>query len=125
MNEKIRQQIVAKMEAKWGKPRDIQPLTHFSMPVVQRSFPKLMMEDICGVQPMTSSSTTSTVTYSISESHYVSNIDDVEGICTCECHQDGKQIMHMFPCCPLSGEKYIFENGEIDVERLEDLLDGE
>ncbi len=37
-------------------------------------------------------------------------------ICTCECHKKGFSVLHMTSCCDLTYEKYINEDGSIDME---------
>lgn len=39
-------------------------------------------------------------------------------ICECNCHIKNKNIMHFMPCCPVSGEKYINEDGSLDWLKL-------
>lgn len=42
--------------------------------------------------------------------------------CTCMCHQDGFQTMHIMPCCEFTYEKYINQDGSIDNERYNKLI---
>lgn len=37
-------------------------------------------------------------------------------ICTCECHKKGSNILHMTSCCDFTYEKYINEDGTIDMD---------
>lgn len=41
-----------------------------------------------------------------------------EELCDCDCHEKGTMIMHCFPCCDLCYEKYINEDGTLDIAAL-------
>lgn len=43
-------------------------------------------------------------------------------ICTCECHIEGRNIMHAFPCCDLCERKYLTEEMKIIPEKLIPLI---
>lgn len=45
-----------------------------------------------------------------------------EEICLCECHREGTNIMHAFPCCNLCYDKYLTEDGEPIEAKLKPLL---
>jgi hypothetical protein len=51
------------------------------------------------------------------------DVEKITDICHCECHQDGRVVMHCCPCCNLTYEKYISaENGKINLDRYKKLL---
>lgn len=39
-------------------------------------------------------------------------------VCGCSCHQDGQQVIHCMPCCDLCYDKFIYEDGSVDYDRL-------
>jgi len=41
--------------------------------------------------------------------------------CKCDCHRDGVQLLHFMACCPLCYQKYISEDGVVDLVRFESL----
>ncbi len=45
-----------------------------------------------------------------------------QSICICECHKECVRMMHMFPCCNLTYQKYIDKDGNIIDSVLEKLL---
>lgn len=38
--------------------------------------------------------------------------------CRCDCHKDGKDILHFDQCCLLTYQKYINRDGSVDRARL-------
>lgn len=44
-----------------------------------------------------------------------------EKTCECTCHKDATSVMHLFPCCEFTYEKYISEEGVVDKGRLHEL----
>jgi len=55
--------------------------------------------------------------------NYLINIMSDKKICTCDCHKKGNAVMHFAACCDLTYEKYINEDGSIDEESYEILVD--
>lgn len=43
-------------------------------------------------------------------------------ICTCPCHEEGRNIMHAFPCCNLCYQTYLDKGGNIIPEKLQPIL---
>lgn len=41
---------------------------------------------------------------------------DNKEICKCECHKKGTNISHITSCCDFTYEKYINEDGSIDID---------
>ena len=46
---------------------------------------------------------------------------DVE-ICDCECHREGRNIMHFMSCCQFCYDTYLTKDGEIIPEKIQELL---
>lgn len=42
--------------------------------------------------------------------------------CMCDCHWDGKGVLHCFPCCDLCYQKFISKDGVVDQLRLNKLI---
>lgn len=38
--------------------------------------------------------------------------------CKCDCHIEGKNVDHRYPCCRLVNSKYIDKDGEINLHKL-------
>ncbi len=47
----------------------------------------------------------------------------IKEICKCECHQKNKMIMHFMSCCKFTYLKYINEDGVIDMERYNKIIE--
>jgi len=43
-------------------------------------------------------------------------------VCDCDCHKEGRNIMHFMACCDLCGFDYINHDGSIKEEVLYKLL---
>lgn len=43
-------------------------------------------------------------------------------ICTCECHREGVNIMHMMACCQFCYDTYLTLKGEIIEEKLNKIM---
>ena len=43
-------------------------------------------------------------------------------VCNCECHKEGKQVLHFMSCCNLCYDTYLTKDGEIIPEKLQPLL---
>lgn len=41
--------------------------------------------------------------------------------CDCMCHREGFNVMHFMPCCGLTYQTYMDENGVIDEDKLKTL----
>lgn len=42
-------------------------------------------------------------------------------ICDCICHKEGMTVLHVSPCCTLSGIKYIDAQGTVDEKKVKSL----
>ena len=41
------------------------------------------------------------------------------GMCKCKCHIKGTRIIHCISCCNLTYQKYLNEDGTLDIEAYE------
>ena len=44
-------------------------------------------------------------------------------ICTCPCHKEGVEMMHMVACCNLTYEKYINKENKISEKKLIEIFE--
>ena len=47
--------------------------------------------------------------------------DDIK-ICRCECHREGRTVMHFAACCRHTYEKYLTKDGEIIPQKVHEVL---
>lgn len=43
--------------------------------------------------------------------------------CTCMCHRKGVTVRHIKPCCDLTYETFLDENGDLMEDKYNELLD--
>lgn len=48
---------------------------------------------------------------------------EYRNICRCHCHVKGSAVMHFMPCCRFTYEKYLNEDGSIDLEVYKKLVE--
>jgi hypothetical protein len=41
----------------------------------------------------------------------------ITDVCHCDCHRDGRIVIHCFPCCDLCDVKYLTEDGKLKIDK--------
>ena len=42
----------------------------------------------------------------------------IDNYCTCMCHREGMQLMHMMPCCEFTYATYLDKDGKLIPENI-------